>query len=244
MAKTLYFDYAATTPCCPEAGKKILEFSCECFGNPSSTHSFGAKVGRALKQARKFFADAFEVSADQVIFTGSGTESDNMAIMGVALGALAKGKTTKVITTSVEHPAVKQCVESLTDFGIQVDFIPVGEDGALDEEALFEMLTEDTSLVSIMRVNNIMGRVYPVEELAKKIKEKVPSCLVHSDCVQAFTKVDVPKGNSPVDLVSVSAHKIQGPKGVGALIVLNKSLLTNKTRLLVILPRSRVLGVY
>lgn len=204
----------------------MTRFAAQDFGNPSSAHLLGRQAAKALIEARKFFADQFQIKSEQVIFTGSGSESDNLAIYGVALDALAKGKKgARVITSASEHAAVKKSVQSLESLGFDVQLAPLKSDGQIDEPRLLELINPNVILVSIHRVNNILGTLIDVENLARLCKQKQPSLIFHSDCVQAFGKVDLPKAGSAVDLISLSAHKIQGPKGIGALIVLNPTLI-------------------
>ncbi len=229
--KYLFFDTASTTPCCPEAIDLICRYSHEDFGNPSSAHAFGQQAARAIRDARLFFASHFQVDAEQVIFTGSGSEADNLAVYGVAMQALAQKRCPiRVLASATEHPAVRKTVESLKALGIDAQLLPVDSAGQIDEAALERLLTPETALVSIHQVNNITGAILPVERLAQIVKSKAPNAVFHTDAVQAFGKVDLPKSASSVDLVSISAHKVEGPKGVGALIVLNRKTLQEKLR--------------
>lgn len=228
----LFFDCASTTQCCTAADEAMRQFSVAEYGNPSSRHAMGQKTAQAIFEARKFFGEVFDIDGTQpgrVIFTGSGTESDNLAISGILRAYLIKGKKPRVICSSIEHPAVGKSVMSWADFGFDVWTAPVDERGQIIENVLLDMMTDDTALVSIMRVNNIVGSVQNVEAIARAVKAKNPNVVFHSDAVQAFTKVSVPKGElSAVDLVSISAHKIEGPKGIGALIVLNPKLISER----------------
>lgn len=228
----LFFDCASTTQCCPAADEAMRQFSVAEYGNPSSRHAMGQKSARAISDARKYFGEVFDIDgrqAGRIIFTGSGTESDNLAISGVLRPFLIKGKKPRVICSSIEHPAVGRSVMSWADFGFDVWTAPVDENGQIIENVLLDMITDDTALVSIMCVNNIVGTIQPVEGLARAIKAKNPNVVFHTDAVQAFSKVTVPKGElSAVDLVSISAHKIEGPKGIGALVVLNPKLISER----------------
>ncbi|MBC7691284.1 MAG: cysteine desulfurase [Methylotenera sp.] len=246
MKSYLFFDNAATTRCCEAAAEHLKTFALQDFGNPSSSHIFGQTASRAIKKARNYFAQLFNTRPEQIIFTGSGSEADNLAVYGVAMDALAKrtagikaGKLDssspfpRVICSATEHPAVRKTVQSLQALGFDVQLAPVDEQGQLLQKNYLELLTSETVLVSIHRVNNIVGTILPVEELAQIAKQQVPGVIFHTDAVQAFGRVDVPTSPSAVDLVSVSAHKIHGPKGVGALIILNPSLLKEGFRPLI-----------
>lgn len=223
-----FFDYASTTPCCPEAAEEILKYSREIYGNPSSTHRQGQLAGNAIREARLFFARYFKTAPEQIIFTGSGTESDNLALSGIFLATLANHQSQpkrRILVSSTEHPAVKKTAQALGSYGAETLLIPVHADGQINKEELFKLLTPETILVSIQQVNNITGVIHGVARLAKEIKQKHPNIVFHTDAVQAFGKIPTPNSHSSVDLISISAHKIEGPKGVGALILLNPSFL-------------------
>lgn len=241
-SRYLFFDNASTTPCCEAAVELVRQYALEDYGNPSSSHALGQQAARAIREARVFFAKVFHVDPEQVVFTGSGSEADNLAVYGVAMNALAKrgnrassetSRPPRILVSAIEHPAVRKTALSLTALGIDVQLIPVDSAGQIQREKYLELLTADTLLVSIQQVNNIMGAILPVEELARIAREKVPGVVFHTDSIQAFGRVPTIVHPSPIDLVSVSGHKIHGPKGIGALIVLNKSLLKSGLRPLV-----------
>jgi len=226
MAESLFFDNASTTRCCKEAAEALQHFAEQAFGNPSSSHALGQRSARAIHEARVFFADHFHTSPAQIIFTGSGTEADNLAVSGVALASLFKTKKpSRILVSASEHPAVAKAAIALQAHGCDVQTIPIDQQGQIIREKFLDLLTPATSLVSIQQVNNITGAILPVEELARITKERVPGAIFHTDAVQAFGKIPSLTSPSPVDLVAISAHKIEGPKGVGALIVLNSKLL-------------------
>ncbi len=233
----LFFDHASTTKCCPEAAELVNRFNVEDFGNPSSAHAFGTTASKAIRDARIFFAREFGVSEPQVVFTGSGSESDNLALYGIALRELIRKRTPsvrpRVLFSAVEHAAVRKTALSLQELGFDAVPIPVGSDGRVSIAHLDALLTDQTSIVSVMQVNNVTGAIQPVEELAKHVRQKCPSAIFHCDAVQGFGKLPSLTPASGIDLVSISAHKIEGPKGIGALLVLNQGLLAGGIRPLI-----------
>ncbi len=223
--RSVYFDYAATTPVSSAAFEVLRAFSTESFANPASQHRDGQRASETITDARKFFADYFGTSGSQIVFTSGGTEANNFALYGTALAALAAGSTKKrILVSAIEHPAVRDCARSLSELGFDVQSIPVDRNGQIKRESFQKLLTAETLIVSIMRVNNVMGAINDVEAIAREAKSRFPDLIFHSDAVQAFGKVSVPRSPSSVDLLSLSAHKIHGPKGIGALVVLNPTL--------------------
>lgn len=212
--RRIYLDHNATTPVHPDALKAMLPFLEANYGNPSSMHFLGRDARAALDDARERLAKLLGAKPGEVVFTGSGTEADNQAIFG-ATRALA-GKARHIITSAVEHHAVLHSCEHLRQHeGVEVTVLPVDGDGIVSPEAVRSAIRNDTALVSVMWANNETGALQPVREIGAICRER--GVLFHTDAVQAFGKVPVKVSDVPVDLLSVSSHKVYGPKGVGAL---------------------------
>lgn len=215
--KVIYMDNNATTRVAPEVVQAMMPFLTDCYGNPSSMHTFGGQVGSAVEHARASIASLIGATPQEIIFTSCGTESDSTAILS-ALQTFPDKR--HVVTTRVEHPAVKSLCDMLDTFKghkHRITRLHVEADGTLDMQEYLDSLREDTAIVSVMWANNETGVIFPVEEMAKAAKER--GILFHTDAVQAVGKIPINLQDSAIDLLSLSGHKLHAPKGVGVLYV-------------------------
>jgi cysteine desulfurase len=210
----IYLDNNATTKVAPEVVDVMLPYLSEYYGNPSSMHSFGGDVAAHIKQARENVANLIGATADEIVFTSCGTESDGTAIRA----AIESNPDRKhIVTSRVEHPAVKNLYETLSKKGYRVTFVPVDNQGRLDLDYLYESLSDDTAVVSLMWANNETGVIFPIEEISQKIKDR--GIVFHTDAVQAAGKIPMNINETGVDLLSLSGHKLHAPKGIGVLYI-------------------------
>ena len=211
----IYFDHSATTPLDPRIVEIMLPYYGTNFGNPSSLHWAGQQAKEAIDNGRSQVAELFHADPGEIVFTASGTESDNMVLTGVA--ARYKPQDCHIITSSFEHPAILETCKYLQKLGYEISYLPVTSEGIVDPESLKEALKPNTRLVSVMAANNVVGTLQPIIELGKITKTQ--GALFHTDAVQAVGKIPLLMNIMPVDFLSLSAHKLHGPKGIGALYI-------------------------
>ncbi|HCC35406.1 MAG TPA: cysteine desulfurase [Ruminococcaceae bacterium] len=212
-----YFDNSSTTPVCAPAMEKIREMMEETYGNPSSLHEMGIFAELELKKARKIIADEAGCEPSEIMFCSGGSEANNTALFGAAVKTRPLGD--HIITTAVEHMSVLEPLKRLENQGASVEYLPPLEDGTFSADAIVQAAGDKTVLVSVMLCNNETGAVLPVKEAVRALRKKAPKAIIHCDAVQAFCKMPVDVKDLDADLVSFSAHKLHGPKGIGALYI-------------------------
>ncbi|MEZ3491170.1 MAG: cysteine desulfurase [Lachnospiraceae bacterium] len=217
----VYLDNSATTKCLPEVAALMTRIMCDEYGNPSSLHKKGVESEKYVRYAKEVIAKCMKVQEKEILFTSGGTESDNIALIGSAYANYRAGR--HIITTRIEHPAVLQTCAYLEEQGFSVTYLPVNAKGVISLADLERAMTKNTILVSIMHTNNEVGAVQPIEQAGELIKRMNPSTLFHVDAVQGFGKCRIYPKRMHIDLLTVSAHKLHGPKGVGFLYINEKA---------------------
>lgn len=216
-----YLDNSATTKPSKRVVEAMNEMMSDYFGNPSSLHNLGFEAEKKIEYSREVIAKSLKVDSKEIFFTSGGTESNNMALIGAAMANVRAGK--HIITSSIEHASILSCVKFLEDEGFEVDYLPTDSNGIIDLEALKSLIREDTIIVSIMHVNNEIGAIEPIEQACKLVKDLNPRCLVHIDAIQSYGKIRIYPKKIGIDMLSVSGHKIHGPKGSGFLYIKSKT---------------------
>lgn len=213
----IYLDNSATTKVCREAADAMMKMLTENYGNPSSLHSKGVEASKAIENARQNLADALSCSKDEIFFTTSGTTANNTAIFGAVNANKRKGH--RIITTSLEHPSVSECMKKLEEQGFEIIRLKPDMNGAFSPMELMNAINSKTILISIMAVNNEIGTINPINQIKTAVKRASSDALIHVDAVQGFGKIPLNPSKAGIDLMTVSSHKIHGPKGAGALYI-------------------------
>lgn len=220
--ETVYLDNSATTRVYKESAALATDVMCNSYGNPSSLHRKGIEAEKLVKKAREQIAKTINASPAEIFFTSGGTEADNLAI----IGGCGANRGRHIISSNIEHPAVMSALQYMEKKGYSVEYAPVNKKGEVDIDRFSKMLSKNTALVSCMLVNNELGTIEPVKKMGKLLRNANPSAVFHIDAVQGYGKVPIDVSVLDADFVSLSSHKIHGPKGVGALYIRNKSKIT------------------
>ena len=213
----IYLDNSATTKVCRESAEAMMTMLTENYGNPSSLHSKGVQASKALENAREITANALSCSKDEIFFTTSGTTANNTAIFGAVNANRRKGN--RIITTSLEHPSVNECMKKLEEQGFEVIRLKPDSNGAFSPAEIMNAINSKTILISVMAVNNEIGTINPINQLKTAAKRVNSDALIHVDAIQAFGKMPLNPSKAGIDLMTISSHKIHGPKGAGALYI-------------------------
>lgn len=221
-----YLDNSATTKPSENCVKAVNKMLTDCWGNPSSLHNLGIDAMKEVILARQSIAESLGVSREEIIFTSGGTEANNLAVFGAVKARKRNGN--KIVTTAIEHESVLQSAQELEKQGFEVVYLKPDEYGFISEQQLYDAIDSKTILVSMMYINNEVGSIMPVDKIARAVKKAGSSALIHIDCVQAYGKININAKKLGADLITVSAHKIHGPKGIGALYVNKSANLTNQ----------------